>query len=59
MLRVTIVGCGAVGAAIAYELSQVSGLEVVVLDRQFPLPPESNRPGHGNRCRPRGFDGDY
>lgn len=36
MLRVTIVGCGAVGAAIAYELSQVSGLEVVVLDRQFP-----------------------
>jgi glycine oxidase len=35
-MRVTIVGCGIVGAAIAYELSQVAGLEIQVLDRQPP-----------------------
>ncbi len=35
-MRVTIVGCGIVGAAIAYELSQVPGLEIQVLDRQPP-----------------------
>ena len=31
-----IVGCGVVGAAIAYELSQVLGLTVTVLDKHFP-----------------------
>ncbi|MGP1385237.1 MAG: NAD(P)/FAD-dependent oxidoreductase [Thainema sp.] len=36
MNRVTIVGCGVVGAAIAYELSQNSSLEITVLDRQPP-----------------------
>jgi glycine/D-amino acid oxidase-like deaminating enzyme len=36
MTRVVVVGCGIIGAAIAYELSQVSGLVVTVLDRQLP-----------------------
>ena len=36
MTRVTLVGCGVVGAAIAYDLSQFPDLEVRVLDRQPP-----------------------
>lgn len=36
MTHVVIVGCGIVGAAIAYELSQVEGLMVTVIDRQQP-----------------------
>ncbi|NHC37757.1 NAD(P)/FAD-dependent oxidoreductase [Scytonema millei] len=36
MTQVVIIGCGVVGAAIAYELSQVPGLQVAVLDRQLP-----------------------
>ena len=36
MSHVAIIGCGVVGAAIAYELSQVSGLKITVLDRQTP-----------------------
>lgn len=36
MTQVVIVGCGVVGATIAYELSQVPGLQVAILDRQFP-----------------------
>jgi len=36
MTQVVIIGCGVVGAAIAYELSQVPGLQVAVLDRQSP-----------------------
>jgi glycine/D-amino acid oxidase-like deaminating enzyme len=36
MTHVVVVGCGIVGAAIAYELSQVSGLTVTVLERQHP-----------------------
>jgi glycine/D-amino acid oxidase-like deaminating enzyme len=36
MTRIAIVGCGVIGAAIAYELSQVAGLEIVVVDRQLP-----------------------
>ena len=36
MTQVVIVGCGVVGAAIAYELSQVDGLAVTVIDRQQP-----------------------
>ena len=36
MTRVAIIGCGIIGAAIAYELSQVSGLQITVLDRQAP-----------------------
>jgi len=36
MTQVAIIGCGVVGAAIAYELSQVPGLQVAVLDRQLP-----------------------
>lgn len=33
---IVIVGCGIVGAAIAYELSQIPHLEIKVLDRQAP-----------------------
>lgn len=36
MSHVAVIGCGIVGAAIAYELSRVSGLKVTVLDQQFP-----------------------
>lgn len=36
MTNVVIVGCGIVGAAIAYELSHVEGLAVTVVDRQQP-----------------------
>lgn len=35
-VRVVIVGCGVVGAAIAYELSQLTGLAITVLDCQPP-----------------------
>ncbi|MBW4487059.1 MAG: FAD-binding oxidoreductase [Trichocoleus desertorum ATA4-8-CV12] len=36
MSRVAVVGCGVVGAAIAYELSQIPGLTIAVFDRQLP-----------------------
>jgi glycine/D-amino acid oxidase-like deaminating enzyme len=36
MTHVAVVGCGVIGAAVAYELSQVAGLSVTVLDRQPP-----------------------
>jgi glycine/D-amino acid oxidase-like deaminating enzyme len=36
MSHVVVIGCGIVGAAIAYELSLVSGLKITVLDRQTP-----------------------
>lgn len=36
MSHVAVIGCGVVGAAIAYELSRVSGLEITVLERQTP-----------------------
>ncbi|MEC4894425.1 MAG: FAD-dependent oxidoreductase [Oscillatoria sp. PMC 1051.18] len=36
MIKVGIVGCGVVGAAIAYELSRVEGLNVTLFDRQTP-----------------------
>ncbi|KJH70728.1 NAD(P)/FAD-dependent oxidoreductase [Aliterella atlantica] len=36
MSNVVIIGCGIVGAAIAYELSQVPGLNITVIDRQAP-----------------------
>ncbi|MEH2453713.1 NAD(P)/FAD-dependent oxidoreductase [Nostoc sp.] len=35
-MNVVIIGCGIVGAAIAYELSQVKGLKITVCDRQPP-----------------------
>ncbi|MEH2240855.1 NAD(P)/FAD-dependent oxidoreductase [Nostoc sp.] len=35
-MNVVIIGCGVVGAAIAYELSQVKGLKITVCDRQSP-----------------------
>ncbi len=35
-MNVVVIGCGVVGAAIAYELSQVKGLSVTVLDRHQP-----------------------
>ena len=35
-MRVAVIGCGVVGAAIAYELSQEGGLDVLVLDRRPP-----------------------
>lgn len=34
--RVVVIGCGIVGAMIAYELSQDATLDVLVLDRQLP-----------------------
>jgi len=34
--QVGVVGCGVVGAAIAYELAQVPGIKVTVLDRRSP-----------------------
>ncbi|MEW6496470.1 MAG: FAD-dependent oxidoreductase [Cyanobacteriota bacterium] len=36
MSHVAIIGCGIVGATIAYELSLVSGLDITVFDRQRP-----------------------
>jgi glycine/D-amino acid oxidase-like deaminating enzyme len=36
MKRVTIVGCGIIGATIAYELSCLEGFDITVLDRQPP-----------------------
>ena len=36
MSHVVVIGCGVVGAAIAYELSQVPGLRISVLDKQQP-----------------------
>jgi glycine/D-amino acid oxidase-like deaminating enzyme len=36
MTQVVVIGCGIVGAAIAYELSQVPRLQVTLLDRQPP-----------------------
>ncbi|BAZ30397.1 FAD dependent oxidoreductase [Cylindrospermum sp. NIES-4074] len=35
-MNVVIIGCGVVGAAIAYELSQVKGLNITVFDQQPP-----------------------
>ncbi|MBD2431710.1 MULTISPECIES: NAD(P)/FAD-dependent oxidoreductase [Fischerella] len=35
-MNVVIIGCGAVGAAIAYELSLVKGLNITVFDKQPP-----------------------
>lgn len=36
MIRVAVVGCGIVGAAIAYELSSIPQLKVTVIDSQTP-----------------------
>ncbi|MGD2180139.1 NAD(P)/FAD-dependent oxidoreductase [Lusitaniella coriacea] len=36
MLRITIIGCGVVGAAIAYELSSIPGVKITLLDRETP-----------------------
>ncbi|MGH7998963.1 MAG: NAD(P)/FAD-dependent oxidoreductase [Brasilonema sp.] len=36
MSHVLIIGCGVVGAAIAYELSKVKGLKITVVDQQPP-----------------------
>ncbi len=36
MTRVTLIGCGVVGAMTAYELSHIPGLKITVLDRQPP-----------------------
>ncbi|MBE9009314.1 FAD-binding oxidoreductase [Pseudanabaenaceae cyanobacterium LEGE 13415] len=33
-MKITIVGCGVVGATIAYELSKIPGLEITVVDAQ-------------------------
>jgi glycine oxidase len=35
-MNVVIIGCGVVGATIAYELSKVKGLKITVVDRQPP-----------------------
>ena len=36
MTHIVIIGCGIVGAAIAYQLSKIEGLKVTVLDQQMP-----------------------
>jgi glycine/D-amino acid oxidase-like deaminating enzyme len=43
MTKIMIVGCGIVGAAIAYELSQIPGLQITVLEKQ--LTPASGSTG--------------
>lgn len=40
-MKITIAGCGVVGATIAYELSKVSGLEITVVDAQ-PAPVQAD-----------------
>lgn len=41
MTKVTIAGCGVVGATIAYELSQIADLEITVVDSQAtPIQPD-------------------
>ncbi|NJN22923.1 MAG: FAD-binding oxidoreductase, partial [Leptolyngbya sp. RL_3_1] len=35
-MQVGVVGCGIVGAMVAYELSRCPGLAVTVLDQQLP-----------------------
>jgi glycine oxidase len=35
-LRIVVIGCGVVGAAIAYELSRIPQFEITVLDQQPP-----------------------
>jgi len=35
-MNIIIIGCGVVGAAIAYELSQLKGLKITVLDQKAP-----------------------
>lgn len=36
MSKIVIVGCGVVGAAIAYELSSISGLDITVVEKNSP-----------------------
>ena len=36
MSHIVIIGCGIVGAAIAYQLSKIEGLKITVLDKQMP-----------------------
>lgn len=36
MINVVVIGCGVVGACIAYELSKVEGLQVLVLEKEKP-----------------------
>ena len=36
MSKIVIVGCGVVGAAIAYELSSISGLDITVVEKNTP-----------------------
>ncbi len=36
MTHIVIIGCGIVGAAIAYQLSKIEGLKITVLDKQMP-----------------------
>ena len=36
MSKIVIIGCGIVGAAIAYELSLITGLDITVIDKNTP-----------------------
>ncbi|ACK68668.1 FAD dependent oxidoreductase [Gloeothece citriformis PCC 7424] len=36
MTKIVIIGCGIIGAAIAYELSQVTGFNITVIDEKVP-----------------------
>ncbi|NER07117.1 MAG: FAD-binding oxidoreductase, partial [Okeania sp. SIO3C4] len=36
MTHIVIIGCGIIGASIAYQLSKIEGLKITVLDKQTP-----------------------
>ncbi len=46
-MNVVIIGCGVIGAAIAYELSQIKDLKVTVVDKQPPLQDASTKAALG------------
>lgn len=46
-MHVVIIGCGVIGAAIAYELSQVKDLKVTVIDKHLPAQDASTKAALG------------
>jgi glycine/D-amino acid oxidase-like deaminating enzyme len=46
-MHVVIIGCGVIGAAIAYELSQVQDLKVTVIDKHLPAQEASTKAALG------------
>ena len=41
-MKIAIIGCGIVGAAIAYELSLVKGLDITLIDQKAPASGSTN-----------------